>query len=118
MFKRLMLSAVVVGLAGCGSVPMFVDLGNEHIIRGKASGAVGGTVKFSATDARNSVTCEGSYPFKLSMVVNGTMQCSDGKVGTYIMNGEAGPAWRGEGEFSNGEKFRIFVNYTTDPDKR
>ena len=118
MLKRLMLSAVVVGLAGCGSVPMFVDLGDDHVIRGKASGAVGGTVTFSATNARNSVTCEGSYPFKLSMVVNGTMQCSDGKVGTYIMNGEAGPAWRGEGEFSNGEKFRIFVNYTTDPDKR
>ena len=118
MFKRLVLSAVVLGLAGCGSVPMFVDMGDNHIIRGTASGRVGSTATFSATDATGSINCSGAFPFNTQYVVSGTITCSDGQSGHYQMNRSDKPSWRGEGEFGNGKKFRIFVNYTTDPDKR
>ena len=117
MLRLFALLAVLV-IAGCGTVPMFVDLGEGHIIRGSASGRMGSTAQFSATDSRSTVRCTGEFPFNTSRVVSGTITCNNGQSGTYIMNVEPGPLWRGEGQFENGKTFRIFVNYSTDPDKR
>ena len=116
MFKRLMLCAVVVGLTGCGKVPMFVDMGNDVTLRGSASGVVGGNISFKASDYADKMECSGSFPLR-GMTASGTIHCTNGLNGKFKASG-SGATWRGEGEFDNGQPFRIFVNYLSDPDKR
>ncbi len=116
MFRRWMLSAVVLGLAGCGKVPMFVDMGDDITLRGSASGVVGGNINFNASDHSDKVSCSGSFPLR-GMTASGTMSCTNGLNGKFKASG-SGATWRGEGEFDNGKPFRIFVNYLSDPDKR
>ena len=118
MSKAVVVSVAVFGLVGCGSVPMFVDMGNDQTLRGSASGRVGSMATFSVTDIMSDLSCTGMFPFNMEKLVTGTMQCSDGLTGKYLMNRNDRPSWRGEGKMENGKKFRIFINYSTDPDKR
>ena len=116
MFKKVFLSAVVLGLAGCGKVPMFVDMGNDVTLRGSATGVMGGTINFKASDYTDKLECSGSFPLR-GMTASGTMSCNNGMNGRFKASG-SGATWRGEGQFDNGQPFRIFVNYLSDPDKR
>jgi len=123
MLKRLMLSAVVLGLAGCAAQrPMFIEIENgEDILRGSASGVYGSDMTFSATNANASLTCKGSFNRGSQKSVSGTLNCSDGQTGQYrlnTINAKGGPYWRGEGTLSSGQSFQIFINYLTNPDKR
>lgn len=116
MFKSWWLSVAVLGLVGCGTVPMFVDMGNDIILRGSASGIVGGTIKFTASNVDNETECSGSFPLR-GYSASGTIHCNNELSGTFKASG-SGATWRGEGEFNNGQPFKIFVNYLSDPDKR
>ena len=114
----LILPALVVStLTGCGTAPMFMDLGNNQILRGTAQGMAGTTIYFTASDVSDSLECKGSFPFKVvSSVSEGEVLCDNHWKGRFRVSG-SGPTWRGEGQFENGQSFKLFINYLNDPDK-
>ena len=116
--RKLFFLPLVLVLVGCGSVPMFMDLGEDNILRGSASGALGSEASFTASDISGSLECNGKFPISVTSTVSkGTVQCSNGSQGSFRVSGR-GAHWIGEGVFENGKTFKLFVNYLTDPNKR
>lgn len=121
MLKHALFTLAAITMVGCAAQrPMFIDMGDNQILRGDAAGMYGTDMTFSATNSNASLTCEGKFPRGSAKSVTGTIHCSNGQSGQYrlnTVNAKGGPYWRGEGTLENGQSFRIFINYLTDPDK-
>ncbi len=122
-----MLKAIFAGFAATTLVacsvqrPVLIDMGEQNTLRGVSSGIFSGEMGFTATNLDSTMSCTGSFPSYLSSLVRGVMKCSNDQKGNFMLNSyvvDDKRQWRGEGKLSNGQMFKIYINYLDDSDNR
>lgn len=98
-----------VALTACSAtVPATMKIEGNQILRGSASGKVGRDAVMSV-DNLEGLSCSAELVLPVTeTTTQGTIQCSDGRKGTFIAN-RKGDSWTGEGTLDDGSKFVVLL---------